>query len=116
MFFLHILPEGGTAGKFPISMRRSEDRLEMDIDAWCPIPQKLVAEVTWISTCEWVWPPTKKMIHPQIAYLYTVYLNTVRCWLHLIHFLASLLQYNPFLKIIGKGIALDSSGINVHRP
>jgi hypothetical protein len=52
MFFLHILPEGGTAGKFPISMRRSEDRLEMDIDAWCPIPQKLVAEVTWISTCE----------------------------------------------------------------
>ena len=36
--------------------------------------------------------PQKKMIHPQIAYWYTVYLNTVRCWLHLIHFLASLLQ------------------------
>ena len=71
MFFLHILPEGGTAGKFPISMR-SEDRLEMDIDAWCPIPQKLVAEVTWISTCEWVWPPKKNDSSPNCVLVYRI--------------------------------------------
>ena len=81
---------------------------------WEKNPQRSVAEVTWISTCEWMWPSKKIDPTPNCQTKVVVqkwgipvdagYTSSI-FWHHYC-------KYNLFLKIIGGAIALDSTSIS----